>query len=81
MVEADALEQFRLRLAVLVEELHQQKFLSRVQVQGAQHGGGVAAVGAGELEDGVAQPPVARRVRQFGGGGVGHCFSSSWEWA
>ncbi|WP_435838038.1 hypothetical protein [Streptomyces chrestomyceticus] len=35
----------------MVEELHQQQFLSRVQVQGAQHGGGVAAVGKDELED------------------------------
>ncbi|WP_435846712.1 hypothetical protein [Streptomyces chrestomyceticus] len=35
----------------MVEELHQPQFLSRVQVQGAQHGGGVAAVGKGELED------------------------------
>lgn len=36
---------------------------------------GALAPRAGELEDGIAQSPVARRVRQLRRGGVGHCRS------
>jgi hypothetical protein len=59
------LQQFRLGPAIVVEKLHQQQLLPRVQVHGAQHGGGMAAVGAGELEDGVAQRPPSRRARKL----------------
>lgn len=65
MVEADALQEFCLCLAVAVEESHQQQFLAGVRVQGAQHGGGVAAVGTRELEGGKAQSLLARCTRQL----------------
>ncbi|GIF44476.1 hypothetical protein Axi01nite_87870 [Actinoplanes xinjiangensis] len=61
MVQADAVEQFGLGLTVPVEQMHQQQFLAGVQVHLAQHGGGVTAVGAGELEDRVTHSAVTGR--------------------
>ncbi len=71
MVQADAFEQLGLGLAVPVQELHQQQFLSGMQVHLAEHGGGAGTVSAGELEDRVTHRPLAGRSGDAGCGG-GH---------
>jgi hypothetical protein len=79
VVESDAVQQFGLGLAVAVEELHEQQFLSRVQVHVAEHGGGMAVVGAGKLEDGVAEAAVARCAGGPGAGSVIASPQASWQ--
>jgi hypothetical protein len=73
----------RLGLAVPVEQVHQQQFLPRMQVHLAQHGGGAAAVGAGELEDRVAQRSLAGHGRDarlgFGHGSVPLTVLAEWS--